>query len=268
MHDIKHEGNKFSLAFSPCPNDTFMMDALVHHKIAHCNEFDVSLMDIQALNESALKGLYDVTKISAAALPQVSDEYQLLDAGSAMGFGCGPIVVSSNKYSLDDLVNSVIGIPGRHTTAHYLFNHFVPEVRNKKFLLFSDIEQKILDKETEAGVLIHEGRFTYADHGLSLIADLGALWEKKYHLPIPLGVIVCRKSLGTRLATEMQTLISKSIEYAFEQPWSSREYIKQHAQELDDHVIDQHIQLYVNRFSISMGEEGHRAIQFLLSNPI
>ncbi len=241
-----------------------MMDAFIHKKIEHDVVVNEQLMDIQQLNETAIKGLYDVSKISAACLPLVSEKYQLLDAGSAMGFGVGPILVSKEKIDLNSLDSFTVAIPGKNTTANKLFHHFY-KAKTVKYLVFSDIETAILNGEADAGVLIHEGRFTFEKKGLRLMQDLGALWEKTYHLPIPLGVLVAKKSLGKEKINQLEKLVRQSIQYAFINPSSSADYVKNNAQEMTLKIVDQHIKLYVNEYSISMGEDGRKAIAFLLA---
>lgn len=264
FHDQKCEGREISIAFSPCPNDTFMMDALVNRKLPSSLEFKVHLMDIQQLNQSAISGAYDVTKISVATYPLVSDQYELLDAGAAMGFGCGPLVVAKTPLRANDLDQLKIAIPGKHTTANYLFNYFFPAATNTFFTVFSEIENKILSGEAGAGVIIHESRFTYRQKGLFCIADLGALWEEKFHLPVPLGVLVCRKSLDPAEKETINALIRDSIRYAFDHPEASAGYVLNHAREMEPAVVKQHIDLYVNDYSLSMGPAGKEAIDFLI----
>ncbi|MEP7322024.1 MAG: 1,4-dihydroxy-6-naphthoate synthase [Saprospiraceae bacterium] len=266
VHDLYDEGSQIHVAFSPCPNDTFMMDAFVHHKIPHSIPLQTHFLDIQALNSAALNHQYAVSKISVATLPLISDQYQLLESGAAMGFGCGPILVSKKEIRPDEMEKLMFAIPGKNTTAHYLFNHFFPKAQRKKFMVFSDIEAAINSGEVDAGVLIHEGRFTYATRGLLLNYDLGALWEKQYQLPIPLGVFVANKSLGQKKISIIEEMIRKSIEYAFLNPDDSRSYVLAHSQELSPEVVKQHIDLYVNEYSIDLGVKGHQAINFLLSN--
>lgn len=266
FHDQKREGREISIAFSPCPNDTFMMDALVNGKLPTSLDFKVHLMDIQQLNQSAMSGEYDVTKISVAAYPLVSDHYDLLDAGAAMGFGCGPLVVARTPHLADDLGHLKIAIPGRHTTANYLFHHFFPEASNTFFTVFSEIEGLVVSGEAGAGVIIHESRFTYRQKGLFCIADLGALWEEKFHLPLPLGVLVCRKSLPLSDKETINDLIRTSIRYAFDHPEASADYVLNHAREMDPEVVKKHIALYVNDYSLSMGPAGREAIDFLIHN--
>ena len=266
VHDLNDEGSQIHLAFSPCPNDTFMMDAFIHHKIPHSIPLQTHYLDIQALNDAAISQKYDVSKISAATLPFISNQYQLLESGAALGFGCGPIVVSKKEIHQDEMANLTFAIPGKNTTAHYLFSHFFPSAQKKKFMIFSEIENAIIDGIVDAGVLIHEGRFTYASKGLILNHDLGALWEKKYQLPIPLGLFVAKKSLGEKNISIIENAIRKSIEYAFTHPDASKSYVLTHSQELSPEVVKQHIDLYVNEYSIALGVKGHQAINFLLSN--
>ncbi|MBP6796093.1 MAG: 1,4-dihydroxy-6-naphthoate synthase [Saprospiraceae bacterium] len=263
IHDIDHEGTKISIAFSPCPNDTFMMDALIHGKISNPFLFEPHLLDIQELNDAAKNHLFDVTKISAAHLPLIADQYELLDAGSAMGFGVGPILVSKKEMQLQDISESMVGIPGKNTTANQLFHHFYRPLKTK-FILFSNIENAILNDEIDAGVLIHEGRFTYLSKGLRLLEDLGTKWENSYQLPIPLGVFVVRKSMPEKLKYKINSLIHQSIQFAFDHPDDSTDYVRAHAQEMSKEVVDQHIKLYVNKYSLDMGDEGKKALFFLL----
>lgn len=239
-----------------------MMEALVHRKTACDFNITPHLMDIQQLNENALLGKYDISKVSAAIYPLIKNEYDILDAGAAMGFGVGPILVSKNGFTIDEVENLSIAIPGKHTTANALFRHFY-KARSVHNMIFSDIEQAILHDKADAGVLIHEGRFTYHQKGLQLMQDLGAKWEEMYNLPIPLGILVVRKEFHTSLKQMIDSALRKSIEFAFGHPASSANYIKEHAQEMQDHVVRQHIELYVNDYSISMGKEGKKALEFL-----
>ena len=262
VHDFGHEGTKITIAFSPCPNDTFMMDALINGKIKQSICFEPHLMDIQQLNQSATDFSYDVTKISAAHYPLVADQYEILDAGSAMGFGVGPILVSQREIHPADVVSCVVGIPGKNTTANQLFHHFY-NPKQSEFILFSKMEGAILNNEIDAGVLIHEGRFTYKSKGLRLIEDLGTRWESTYQLPIPLGILVVKKSLPGKTKSEINSVIKQSIQFAFDYPDESKEYVKMHAQEMNKEIVDQHIKLYVNDYSLSMGEHGKKALKFL-----
>lgn len=240
-----------------------MMDALIHRKIRNPFLFEPHLLDIQELNDAAKNHLFDVTKISAAHLPLIADQYELLDAGSAMGFGVGPILVSKKEMQLQDISESMVGIPGKNTTANQLFHHFYRPLKTK-FILFSNIENAILNDEIDAGVLIHEGRFTYLSKGLRLLEDLGTKWENSYQLPIPLGVFVVRKSMPEKLKYKINSLIQQSIQFAFDHPDDSTDYVRAHAQEMSKEVVDQHIKLYVNKYSLDMGDEGKKALFFLL----
>lgn len=242
-----------------------MMDALVHDRINSNYTFSIQLLDIQSLNESALHHQYDITKISVATYPLVRDHYEILDAGAAMGFGCGPIVVANQPLNPSQIDQAIVAIPGQHTTAHYLFNHFFKKNKEKRFKIFTEIESAILSGEVDMGVLIHEGRFTYEKRGLHLIADLGSKWEEAYDLPIPLGILVCRKNIPAEIKLQLNECIHSSVQYAFDHPKISQPYILQHAQEMEAHIVQQHIALYVTPFSLSMGVVGRNAIEFLFS---
>jgi 1,4-dihydroxy-6-naphthoate synthase len=259
--------SKLTLGFSPCPNDTFMFDAMVHGKIdTEGLQFEVVLDDIETLNQKALRGELDITKISYAVYPQVMNEYQLLDAGSALGFGVGPIVVSRSTNSPllgRGVGGEAIAVPGKHTTANFLFSIFFPESNNKVEMIFSEIEDAVLSGKVDAGVIIHENRFTYEKKGLKKICDLGELWEQETKQPIPLGGIVVKRNLPEEVKQKINRAMKKSVEFAFANPNSSFEFVKQNAQEMDEDVRKKHIALYVNEFSISLGEKGKRAVEAL-----
>jgi 1,4-dihydroxy-6-naphthoate synthase len=257
------EGTELSISYSPCPNDTFSMDALVHGRIALSGiRLRPFLMDIQQLNLAANEGKYDITKISAAHWAAVEDRYDLLDAGAALGFGVGPIIVSNQPENLSEIGNLRVAIPGANTTANRLFHHFY-QAGQVLYMPFDQIETALLDGTADAGVLIHEGRFTYQQKGLFLWADLGALWEEKYKLPIPLGVWIIRNSFHSELKRLINLFIRSSIEFAFQYPAISQAYIQSHAQEMSPTIQSQHIALYVNEYSLSMGEQGLQALRFL-----
>lgn len=258
--------SKLNIAFSTCPNDTFMFDALVNRRL-EVNNFsvDVHLADIEELNKMALEGGSDISKISYAAYPSISDNYQLLSAGSALGYKNGPLIISRRKIYPDELAEVKMAIPGKMTTANFLLSILFPEVNNKSEYLFSDIEEAVLSDEIDAGLVIHETRFVYKKKGLKLVSDLGELWEKKFNLPIPLGGIVVRRDFPEEVKLDIQKTISESIQFAFNNRNASLQYIKEHAQELDDEVINQHIDLYVNDFSVDLGEEGRNAVELLFS---
>lgn len=256
---------KLSLGFSPCPNDTFIFDALIHHKIdTEGLEFDVFFDDVEELNQKGINSVLDITKLSYAAYGYLSKNYILSNAGSALGNHCGPLFITLSNNSQNINNHSLIGIPGKYTTANFLFNFAYPDFLNKKILVFSDIENAVLNGKINAGIIIHENRFTYQDKGLDKILDLGDYWETTTGFPIPLGGIAIKRSLGNDLHLKIQRLIRKSIEYAFKNQNDSVDFIKTHSQEMDDAVIKSHIQLYVNDFSIDLGKKGRDAVEFLL----
>ena len=253
---------RLRLSISPCPNDTFMFDAIVNRRIdLEGLEFDVEYHDIEQLNEQALARRADVTKCSTVILSAISDKYALLDSGSALGRGNGPLLVRRKG---DSAPLRHIAVPGVHTTANALVCRLFPEIEQRTPRLFSEIAEAVERGEFDGGVLIHEGRFVYAARNLELVADLGLEWERRMSLPLPLGSIVVARDLGDELAECVDRVLRCSIEYAFAHPEVSREYIKQHARELDDEVISKHIALFVNEFSLSLGEEGRRAVEALI----
>jgi 1,4-dihydroxy-6-naphthoate synthase len=247
----------YSLAFSPCPNDTFIFDAMIHGRLADYKDtWDVHLMDVEALNRNAANHMFDVTKLSFAAYAFVSNHYRILAAGSALGRGCGPLIISKVPMNIDDLKDAVIAIPGKHTTAHLLMSMFVKECKGKVEMLFSDIEEAVLSGKVDAGLIIHENRFTYAAK---------ALWEEKTGNPIPLGCIAIKRSLPQEEMKVIENQIKNSVQFAFSYPELSKPYIKAHAQEMSEEVQQQHINLYVNDFSIDLGTEGRNAISELFN---
>lgn len=257
-----------SLGYSPCPNDTFIFYALIHSKIETGElSFDEVLLDVETLNQKALKTELDVTKISYAAFGHLRKEYCLLRSGGALGRGCGPLVVSKQGYEMQDLRDKKIAIPGNMTTAYLLLQLYDNTFSSSTIipLPFHEIMDAVVRDDVDAGVIIHESRFTYQAHGLSEIIDLGDWWEKETGLPIPLGGIIARRSLGDSLITQIDGSIKQSILYAFDNRQSPVDYIKQHSQELSDDVINQHINLYVNDFSVDLGNEGEKAVRELLS---
>ncbi len=251
---------KLTLGFSPCPNDTFMFDALVNGRIATGDfTFETRLEDVESLNRMALEGTIDITKLSFAAYAQVMDKYQLLTSGSALGNGVGPLFITKKKFDNIDQIKSV-AIPGKHTTAFFLFKMFFPEIKNVKEYVFSEIENAILEEEVDAGIIIHENRFTYKAKGLTEIADLGELWEHKTGLPIPLGGIAVRRSLPEEIKRKINDLVRSSVLFAFTHPKASADYVKEHSQEMSEEVTKKHIQLYVNNYSVNLDERGKNAI--------
>ncbi|HEY6900230.1 MAG TPA: 1,4-dihydroxy-6-naphthoate synthase [Puia sp.] len=257
---------RFTLGFSPCPNDTFIFDALVNKKIdTEGLDFEVFLEDVQTLNQWAMQGRLDISKISYGVLPLILGQYRLLEAGGALGKGVGPLLISRRPMALTDVTTGTIAIPGQQTTAHLLFSLAFPEAVNKKFMIFSEIEDAVLSGAVDCGVIIHENRFTYAQKGLTKLMDLGEFWEQQTGAPIPLGGIVMREQMDPALARKVNSLIRKSLEYAFSRYPTLSDYVKEYAQEMDETVMRQHIDLYVNNYSLSLGEDGQTAIQTLLA---
>jgi len=256
--------NKIKLGFSTCPNDTFIFDAMVHHKIdTEGLNFELLLGDVEELNLLAFKRELDVTKLSYHAYAYLWENYSILDSGSALGRNNGPLLISKHKIYPDEINDIKIAIPGEKTTANLLFSIAYPNAKNKKEYLFSDIEEAILSGEVDAGLIIHETRFTYQKSGLKKILDLGEYWEEKMQSPIPLGGIVVKKDFPQDLKLKINRIIKRSIEFAFNNPKSASDYMKQYAQDMDDTVMQQHINLYVNDFSFDLGEEGRKAINTL-----
>lgn len=253
-----------SIGFSPCPNDTFLFHALVHGVIPTEISLQPPLLaDVETLNEWALQGRLDVTKLSFHALGHVLDEYVLLRSGSALGRGCGPLLVARADADIDagNLRRKRVALPGRLTTAAMLLALFAGPVYQAVAMPFDRIMPAVAAGEVECGVIIHESRFTYADHGLVELLDLGSWWEKSSGLPIPLGGIAARRSLGAACLAELERAIAASVEYAELYPFQSRAYVQAHAQEMADDVMNRHIALYVNSFSKSLGREGEEAIR-------
>lgn len=253
-----------TIGFSPCPNDCFIFDALIHHKIDTKGvNFTVIMEDVEALNQKAFNQQLDVTKLSYHAFFYLIDKYVLLNSGSALGFNCGPLLVKKKSVEFNPK-SALVAIPGKYTTANFLLSIAYPQLKNKNEFLFSDIEQAVLNGNVDAGLLIHENRFTYEEKGLEKIADLGEYWEKLIHAPIPLGGIVASRKLDKETQKLIQQLIRESVEYAFKHPESSMDFVKQHAQEMSYDVMKKHIALYVNNFSIDLGEIGRKAIHLML----
>lgn len=257
---------KLTLGFSPCPNDTFIFDALVNGKIdTHGLAFDYVLEDVETLNQWAFEGKLDITKLSYGAYLQLAKPYALLHAGSALGKGVGPLLVSKRPISRAELKDCRIAIPGVNTTANLLLSLAHPEAIQKTELLFSDIETAVLDEQFDAGLIIHESRFTYASRGLHKIMDLGDWWEQEMQAAIPLGGIVIRRSLGAAIAAKVDTLIRESLAYSRSRYPALSDFIRCHAQEMEESVMKQHIDLYVNEYSEDLGTVGRHSIQTLFA---
>jgi len=266
---------KLTLGFSPCPNDTFIFDALIHHKIdTEGLEFEVFYDDVETLNQKAFRGELDITKLSYHAFAYIANQYVLLDAGSALGFGVGPMLIcKDDPEELNSKLNTKgsevkIGIPGKYTTANFLLGLAFPEATNKVELVFSDIEDAVLEGRVDVGLIIHENRFTYQDKGLKKIIDLGDYWEKQTGCAIPLGGIVANRNLPLDVQHKINRVLRKSVEFAFANPKSGLDFIRQHAQEMSEEVMYKHIDLYVNKYSIDLGDEGRKAIKLLFDTAL
>ena len=253
---------KLTLGFSPCPNDTFIFDALVNGKIdTEGLAFEPHLEDIQTLNAGAAEGKLDITKLSFPALfPQLS-RYSVLQSGAALGKGVGPLLVGKSPVSEPDLEQARIAIPGEATTANFLLSYAFPQVKNKVPMVFSSIEDAVCNGDVDFGVIIHENRFTYQQKGLHKICDLGEIWEQRENAPIPLACIAAKRSLPEDVKKTVERLIRKSVEYSFARYPQLSAYIVEHAQAMEEDVMRQHIQLYVNDFSVQLGENGKAAIR-------
>jgi 1,4-dihydroxy-6-naphthoate synthase len=250
-----------TLGFSPCPNDTYIFDAMVHQRIdTEGLTFDYIMEDVEALNQRAFNKELDITKLSYHAFAHLTEAYALLESGSALGNGVGPLLIAKNTDIQQAINQALIAIPGKYTTAHFLFSLAYPEAKNKKEIVFHDIEGAILRGEVGAGVIIHENRFTYQQKGLVKILDLGDYWEKTTGLPIPLGGIVVRKDIPLLIQQKVQRVMARSVRYAFENPQASAEFVAQNAQEMETAVMQQHIDLYVNEFTLGLGERGRAAV--------
>lgn len=255
-----------SFGYSPCPNDTFVFYALIHGKVDTKNlHFKEVLLDVETLNQKALNNELNLTKVSYHAFGHLRRNYFLLRAGGAIGRGCGPLLVANEECTIDELKGKKIAIPGKLTTAYLLLQLLNPELKdNVVSMPFNQIMNAVKNNDVAAGLIIHEGRFTYHLYGLKRIIDLGEWWEGQTGLPLPLGGIVARRSLGEGLNNKINKIIRKSVEYALSHRDEPVNYIRQHSQELSDEVLSRHINLYVNNYSIDIGEDGEKAIRELL----
>ena len=258
---------ELSLGFSPCPNDTFIFDALVNGKIdTEGITFKPVLEDVQTLNRWAIEKKLDISKISYGVLPLVTQNYNLLNSGGALGKGVGPLLIARQPVDqiYENINNILVAIPGENTTAHLLFSYAFPTANKKQFLVFNEIEDAVISGKADAGVIIHENRFTYQDKDLVKLMDLGEYWEQKTGSPIPLGGIVARKNIDPKLQQQIDRLIRKSLEYSYENYPAISPYVSQHSQEMSEEVMRKHIELYVNNFSLDLGEEGRAAVAIFL----
>jgi 1,4-dihydroxy-6-naphthoate synthase len=250
-----------SLAYSTCPNDTFLFHALVHGLVPlHGLSYNVSLDDVESLNQKAGQGFYQISKLSFAAIGNLLDTYGLLRSGAALGRGCGPLVVARKGADVKSLKRAKIAVPGLQTTANLLLGLFIGYKPDVTPMVFDRIMPAVSSGDFDFGVIIHEGRFTYPSYGLELVEDLGAWWESETSLPIPLGGIAVRRDLSAEVAGYVESSIAESVRYGFQNPEASKNYVKYHAQELAEDVIHQHIALYVNDFTVKLGDEGEKAV--------
>ncbi|MFK0296221.1 1,4-dihydroxy-6-naphthoate synthase [Streptomyces sp. NPDC090442] len=259
-----------SIAYSPCPNDTFVFDALAHGRVPDAPELAVTFADIDITNGLAERGELDVLKVSYAVLPWVLEEYALLPCGGALGRGCGPLVLTRQPGGAADLVGKTVAVPSERSTAYLLFRLWVADqvpggVGEVVVLPFHEIMPAVRDGKVDAGLVIHEARFTYQDYGLNCLADMGEHWERTTGLPIPLGAIIAKRSLGDEVLRGLADAIRTSVRMAWDDPEASRPYVLEHAQEMDPKVTDQHIGLYVNEFTADLGEDGYAAVRGLLT---
>lgn len=255
-----------SLGFSPCPNDTFIFDALVHQRIdTEGLDFKVAMLDVSALNDRAFRAELDVTKLSYHAYGHLTNQYALLRAGSALGRNCGPLLLAKKQLTEAEILNGSVAIPGKYTTANFLLSIAYPALQNKRPMRFDEIENTILAEVTTTGLVIHENRFTYQEKGLVKLRDLGEFWEESTGFPIPLGGIMVNRNLPLEVQQKVDRVVARSVAYAFANPTASDAYVRAHAQAMDPAVMQAHIKLYVNNFSQDLGEEGIAAIHHLFA---
>ena len=260
---------KLTLGASPCPNDCFIIDAIVHRRIdLEGLEFDVRLDDVEALNRAAFAGQLDVTKLSYHAFAFCADRFLALNAGSALGRNCGPLLISKRAIDPEEVAGGglAVAIPGKYTTANFLLGFAFPAAVNRAEMVFSEIEGAVLSGAVDAGVIIHENRFTYGAKGLLKIIDLGEHWEQRTGFPIPLGGMVASRTLPADVIAGVDRVLRRSVEFAFANPDASLPFVREHAQEMSEDVMYQHIRLYVNVYSIDLGIDGKRAISLLLQH--
>lgn len=254
--------HKLGLGFSPCPNDTFIFDAMIRGKVdTEGLEFEIIMEDVEALNRRAFAGGIDITKLSYHAFAHLAGRYALLDAGSALGNNCGPLLVARQVLSNQQIEDGPIAIPGKMTTANFLLSLAYPAAQNKIETIFSDIEDAVLRGDASAGLIIHENRFTYRQKGLVKLIDLGEYWETTTGLPIPLGGIVVNRDLPREIQDKVNRVMRRSVKYAFEHPADVMPFVRAHAQAMDDFVMRAHIELYVTKFTVNLGSEGRKAVE-------
>jgi 1,4-dihydroxy-6-naphthoate synthase len=255
---------ELTFGHSPCPNDTFAFHALTHGLVETPCTITPVLLDIEELNRRAHTGEFDITKLSVGAFAGVGDRYRLLRSGAALGHGVGPLVVARRPKSLQEVFDAPVAIPGRETTAFRLLRLAAPVPIEAVEMRYDRILAAVESGDVGAGLIIHESRFTYQNHGLVKVIDLGEWWEREMRLPVPLAGICVRGDIDTALSAALERSIRASVQYAFDHPAASREYVRAHAQEMSDAVCDEHIRLYVNEHSLDIGDEGLRAIERLV----
>ncbi|HUT02259.1 MAG TPA: 1,4-dihydroxy-6-naphthoate synthase [Phycisphaerae bacterium] len=255
---------KLSIAYSPCPNDTFMFHDLATGRL-HLpdTQIEVHLHDVETLNRMALEAAFDVTKLSFHAHLLVREEYEMLGVGAALGHGCGPVIVARREIAPADLPTCRLAVPGELTTAHLLLRLWAPEATRKTFVRYDRIMDLLASGQADAGVIIHEGRFVFQQAGFHLLMDLGQWWQELTGLPIPLGCIAARRSLGERTIRDVEALLRRAIENSLAHPDRTRDYVRRHAQEMDEAVLAKHIETFVNDYSLDLGEDGRKAIEKL-----
>ena len=253
-----------TFGYSPCPNDTFAFHALAHGLIDAPFRIEPVLLDIEELNRRAHEGAFDLTKLSVGAFAAVGDRYTMLRSGAALGHGVGPLVVTRAPMTLAEAVRGRVAIPGKETTAFRLLRIAAPALHDTVELRYDKILRAVASGEVDAGLIIHESRFTYQDHGLHKAQDLGEWWERETALPVPLAGICARADLDAATRSAAERAIRASVQYAFDHPSASAEYVRQHAQEMSAEVCAQHIKLYVNEWSLDVGDAGLQAIQRLV----
>ncbi len=258
-----------SLAFSPCPNDTFIFDAIVNKRVdLEGLRFSVQMHDVESLNHMALRGEADMIKVSYHAWLYLQQDYILLNSGSALGRGNGPLLIAKQPFTTGKLTDLTVAIPGEYTTAHLLLKIAFPEITNKRIIVFSSIQDAIIAGDVDAGVIIHENRFTYEKRGLLKIVDLGEYWEKRMQTPVPLGGIVARRGLGIQTIEKLNRIMFRSVQYAQQHPEEAMPFVKANAQEMEEKVMRKHINLYVNEFTLSLGAEGGAAISRMMETAV
>ena len=252
---------KLTLGFSPCPNDTFIFDAMVNGKIdTRGLEFDYVMEDVETLNRWAREGRLDITKLSYNEFLHNTGTYALLHSGSALGKGVGPLLIAVKPLSLDNIAEYKIAIPGKNTTANLLLTLAYPQATDKTEVLFSEIEDAVLQGKYDAGLIIHESRFTYAQKGLTKLLDLGDWWESAAQAAIPLGGIVAKRSLGAEVCATIDAVIKDSLAYSWKYYPELASFVRENAQEMEESVMRKHIDLYVNEYSTDLGETGRKAV--------